>query len=174
MDVEVLDGHTSPPRPRMCYLPKAPSTMRAMPRTMPMKPKHGGPTVPSPAACGSVRPRSDRYLAPRRFLARRSPARPSFASNDRASAEARSARAHDDQHRRPGPGTQPSFLAFLTLAQIEDRQEGFLRDLHRAHHLHALLAGLLFLQQLALAADVAAVALGENVLAKRRHTTLAR
>src|SRR5690606_20498703 len=47
----------------------------------------------------------------------------------------------------------------------EDGDEGLLRDLHGTHHLHALLALLLLLQQLALAADVTAVALGEHVLA---------
>src|SRR3954454_2956314 len=46
-------------------------------------------------------------------------------------------------------------------------QECFLRYLHRTHLLHALLAGLLLLEQLALARHVAAVALGEHVLAQR-------
>src|SRR6476620_4103602 len=41
------------------------------------------------------------------------------------------------------------------------------RDLHGADVLHPLLAGLLLLEQLALAADVTAVALGEDVLADR-------
>src|SRR5215216_1404526 len=43
--------------------------------------------------------------------------------------------------------------------------EGFLGDLDAADRLHPLLAFLLLLQQLALAGDVAAVALGEDVLA---------
>ena len=50
---------------------------------------------------------------------------------------------------------------------LQDRQEGLLRDLHVAHLLHPLLTFLLTLQQLALARDVAAVALGGDVLAQR-------
>src|SRR3712207_7569041 len=49
----------------------------------------------------------------------------------------------------------------------ERRDEGFLGDLDPPHHLHPLLALLLLLEQLALAGDVAAVALGEHVLADR-------
>src|SRR5690348_9447971 len=47
----------------------------------------------------------------------------------------------------------------------EHRDEGLLRNLHGTHHLHALLALLLLLQQLPLTGDVTAVALGEDVLA---------
>ena len=39
-------------------------------------------------------------------------------------------------------------------------------DLDGAHHLHALFAGLLFFQEFAFPGDVAAVALGGDVLAK--------
>src|SRR5689334_13971766 len=53
-----------------------------------------------------------------------------------------------------------------SLIGLEHRQERFLRDLHRPHHLHPLLAFLLLLEQLALARDVAAVALGGDVLAE--------
>src|SRR3989441_9386285 len=53
------------------------------------------------------------------------------------------------------------------LVNLEHRQEGFLRDLHRAHLLHALLSCFLFLEELPLAGDVAAVALGGHVLAQR-------
>src|SRR5690348_12865261 len=52
-------------------------------------------------------------------------------------------------------------------ADLEDREEGLLRDLDASHRLHPLLAGLLLLEQLALASHVAAVALGEHVLAQR-------
>src|SRR3712207_1259355 len=45
--------------------------------------------------------------------------------------------------------------------------EGLLRHLHAADHLHPLLAFLLLLEQLALPADVTAVALREDVLADR-------
>src|SRR5262245_19008142 len=53
------------------------------------------------------------------------------------------------------------------LVQVEHREEGFLRHLDAADRLHPLLAGLLLLEQLALAGDVAAVALREHVLALR-------
>ena len=52
-------------------------------------------------------------------------------------------------------------------AHLERGQEGFLRDLDLADLAHALLALLLLLQELALAGDVAAVALGQHVLAER-------
>src|SRR4051812_29281142 len=48
---------------------------------------------------------------------------------------------------------------------FQNGHEGLLRDVHAADALHALLAFLLFLQQLAFAGDVAAVALGGDVLA---------
>src|SRR2546430_11629103 len=44
------------------------------------------------------------------------------------------------------------------LVNLQDRQERFLGDLHRAYLLHPLLPLLLFLEQLALACHVAAVA----------------
>src|SRR5918992_1542049 len=55
------------------------------------------------------------------------------------------------------------------LIQLEHREERLLRHLHAAHLLHALLAFLLLLEQLALARDVAAVALRDHVLAHRLH-----
>src|SRR2546425_4910258 len=64
--------------------------------------------------------------------------------------------------------TSPRNAVWMTrLVNLEHRQEGFLRDLDRAHLLHALLSFLLFLQELALAGDVATVALGRHVLAER-------
>src|SRR5579862_647278 len=51
--------------------------------------------------------------------------------------------------------------------QAQDGHEGFLRQLDAPDALHALFAGLLLLEQLALAGDVAAVAFGEDVLAYR-------
>src|SRR6476661_11274766 len=56
-------------------------------------------------------------------------------------------------------------LADGVVGQCRDERLG--RDLDAADVLHPLLAGLLLLEQLALAADVAAVALGEDVLADR-------
>src|SRR5437867_3673502 len=52
-------------------------------------------------------------------------------------------------------------------ARPEDGEEGLLRDLHAADALHALLARLLLLEELALPRDVAAVTLREHVLAQR-------
>ena len=49
---------------------------------------------------------------------------------------------------------------------LENRQECFLRNLDRADGLHALLALFLLLEQSAFTRDVAAVALGKNVLAR--------
>src|SRR5215469_16089721 len=48
---------------------------------------------------------------------------------------------------------------------LEGGDEGFLRDLDLAELPHALLAGLLFVEQLALAGDVAAIAFGGDVFA---------
>src|SRR5687768_6841377 len=52
-------------------------------------------------------------------------------------------------------------------SHLQDGEKGLLRDLDLADPLHPLLAFLLLLEQLALAGDVAAVALGEHVLAHR-------
>src|SRR5215831_11519760 len=57
----------------------------------------------------------------------------------------------------------------LFLPHLQYRQKGFLGDLDAADALHALLAFLLLLEQLALAGNVAAVALGEHVLAHRPY-----
>ena len=51
--------------------------------------------------------------------------------------------------------------------QLEDGHEGFGRNRDGAKGTHPLLAFLLLFQQLLLTGDVAAVALGENVLAQR-------
>src|SRR6476661_4338698 len=61
---------------------------------------------------------------------------------------------------------QPGSFA---LSHLQHRQECFLRNIHTPDALHASLAFLLLLQQLALARNVAAVALGNDVLADRRH-----
>ena len=57
----------------------------------------------------------------------------------------------------------------LFFAHLQHRQERFLRNVDFADALHPLLAFLLLFEQLALAADVSAVALGNNVLADRGH-----
>src|SRR5690348_15343159 len=58
-------------------------------------------------------------------------------------------------------------LVGLAVRSGQCRDEGLLRHLHPADHLHPLLAFLLLLQQLALTGDVTAVALREYVLADR-------
>src|SRR5574340_408130 len=52
-------------------------------------------------------------------------------------------------------------------ARLQHGQERLLRDLDAADGLHPLLAGLLLLEELLLAGDVTAVALGEHVLPER-------
>src|SRR5690348_3690025 len=59
--------------------------------------------------------------------------------------------------------------AALLLPYFQHRQERLLRDLDAPDALHALLAFLLLLEQLALARDVAAVALRKHVLPQRLH-----
>src|SRR3989442_6374985 len=56
-------------------------------------------------------------------------------------------------------------VSFIGRSALEDRQERLLRHLDLADLLHALLALLLLLEQLPLARDVAAIALGGDVLA---------
>src|SRR5690606_5136059 len=55
----------------------------------------------------------------------------------------------------------------LLVFDLQDGQEGFLRDLDAADLLHALLAGLLFFEQFFLAGVVAAITFGMFVLAQR-------
>src|ERR1700722_3638403 len=57
--------------------------------------------------------------------------------------------------------------ASLVAADFEHRQEGLLRNFDLAELLHPLLAFALLLQQLALAGDVPAVALGGDILSQR-------
>src|SRR5687767_3379077 len=57
-----------------------------------------------------------------------------------------------------------SELCHLLVSDFQNRQERFLGNLDGADALHALLAFLLLLEQLALARNVSAVALGEHVL----------
>src|SRR5436190_10906212 len=63
------------------------------------------------------------------------------------------------------PLTPDSRLPFLF--DLEHCEKCFLRYLHRSHLLHPFLSLALLLEQLALARDVAAVALGGDVLAQR-------
>src|SRR5499426_2635495 len=56
-------------------------------------------------------------------------------------------------------------VRFMGCSALEDGQEGLLRHFHFADLLHALLTLLLLLEELALARDIAAVALGGHVLA---------
>src|SRR5688572_6878588 len=63
--------------------------------------------------------------------------------------------------------SQSNPCCISAVPHLEDGEERFLRNLDVADLLHALLPRFLFLEQLALAADVAAVALGEHVLPQR-------
>src|SRR5438477_5829871 len=67
---------------------------------------------------------------------------------------------------RGGPGRAGAVSAPL-LIEAKDGHEGFLGDVYVADALHAFFAFGLLLEELALAADVAAVALREDVLAHR-------
>src|SRR6266545_8315534 len=58
-------------------------------------------------------------------------------------------------------------FTLLPLVHAEDGQKGLLRDLDGPDPLHPLLAFLLLFEELALTGDVAAVALGQHVLAHR-------
>src|SRR5215211_2419878 len=69
----------------------------------------------------------------------------------------------------PGSASAEWTRTVLGLIQLEHRQEGLLGHLHASDLLHALLPLLLLLEELALAADVAAVALRDHVLAHRLH-----
>src|SRR5688500_19388042 len=67
--------------------------------------------------------------------------------------------------RAGGKGTARS----STVAPLQHREKRLLGNLHRADLLHALLPFLLFFEQLSLARDVPAVALGEHVLSQCLH-----
>src|SRR4051794_33042931 len=58
---------------------------------------------------------------------------------------------------------------YMSVVQPQRGHERLLGDLHAADLLHALLSLLLAVEELALARDVAAVALGDDVLALRLH-----
>ena len=60
------------------------------------------------------------------------------------------------------------------LADLEYRKERLLRDIDFANPLHSLLAFFLLFEQLAFAGDVAAVALGDHVLADAPRPSRAR
>src|SRR5262245_24515209 len=128
--------------------------------------------MPARSACGSPAPVGWRWRSPRRTLS--GPTCP----GGRAPAPRRGdRRRRASPRRRPGPPTpggarsrrrryRPSAAACARRpSALEDRQEGFLRYLDLPDLLHALLSFLLPLEQLALARDVTAVALGGHVLA---------
>src|SRR5439155_16790908 len=68
-----------------------------------------------------------------------------------------------------GPGME-TLLVRIALPHLQNRKEGFLRNLHAAHALHPLLAFLLLLQEFAFAAYVAAIALGDHVFTQQDLT----
>src|SRR5215470_7320018 len=109
--------------------------------------------------------------APRRSLGRSAPSPPRSrrrtCTRKCRSSPVRRARAPSRTARRLSSYRAPRLS--LLLVEIEHGEEGLLRNLDRADLLHPLLALLLLLEQLALAGDVTAVALGEHVLALRLH-----
>src|SRR6185503_1964449 len=85
--------------------------------------------------------------------------RSAFFSGERTSPAARPRRSPPAGRRGTGRSS--------TLAPLQHREESLLRDLDCADLFHAFLALFLLFEQLALARHVAAVALGEHVLAQR-------
>src|SRR5436305_3825834 len=71
--------------------------------------------------------------------------------------------------RRASAAASRAPSALLPLADVQHGEERLLRHLDGADLLHPLLALLLLLEQLALARDVAAVALREHILALGLH-----
>src|ERR1700691_39202 len=63
--------------------------------------------------------------------------------------------------------TSGLFIVAGAAGDLQHSQESFLRNVHAADALHALLAFLLLFKELALARDLSAVALGDHVLAYR-------
>ena len=63
----------------------------------------------------------------------------------------------------------PGSVWLVCLVELEHGKEGFLRHLHIAYLLHALLAFLLLLEQFSLTAHVSTVTFGGNVLANLLH-----
>ena len=57
----------------------------------------------------------------------------------------------------------------LLVVNLQNGKEGFLRNFHAAHLLHALLAGFLLFEQLLLTRDIATVALRQHVLSQSLH-----
>src|SRR5574344_1265547 len=68
-------------------------------------------------------------------------------------------------YRYPIASCIPSITKSIYSVDLQDGHERFLRHLDAADRLHALLAFLLFLQQLALTGDITAIALGQYILA---------
>ena len=54
----------------------------------------------------------------------------------------------------------------LLVVNLQNGKEGFLRNFHAAHLLHALLAGFLLFEQFLLTRDIANVALRQHVVAE--------
>src|SRR5437899_3793842 len=99
-----------------------------------------------------------------------------FACNSRAAGSAQKCKREKQEREsaedRTGPRPERKQrierrLLFRRGGYLQHRQKRLLGDIHAAHALHAPLAFFLFLEQLALARDVAAIALGENVFAYR-------
>src|ERR1700722_13887088 len=87
----------------------------------------------------------------------------------KASADTKSRNENSTPNRNIQPPTSKWPILTAALAHLQHSQESFLRNVHAPNPLHPLLAFLLFLQQLTLTGNVAAVALGDDILADRRN-----
>src|SRR5438034_6540885 len=163
-------------RTRCSDRPVARPTRRSH-RSSPVRP---APTGSTSAAARPSRPTGRRPTLrrrPRHSGARRPRARRTDLPAGRASRATDAPRPPRDRSRRPPAGRSmrssgsggrtAAWAASRLVLDPQHREEGLLRDLDRSHHLHPLLAFLLFLEQLFLSGDVAAVALRDHVFALR-------
>src|SRR6185437_10311692 len=74
---------------------------------------------------------------------------------------------HPERLARPLSYSETGWAFLPSLANLEHREERFLRNVDAADALHAFFAFLLLFEQLALAGDVAAIAFGQYVLTDR-------
>src|SRR5437667_12656988 len=175
----------APRRNRGGAIRKPSPGQRGAPQTRRIRPcarHHRAPPRPTPAgvprprrgarpARSARRPRraaAPRMSAPRRAL-RAAHASRATASPTSPTRRSRRRRAGRLTRRAAWDARTGSSAISRLVTDPKDCEEGLLRDLDRSHHLHALLAFLLLLEELSLARDVAAVALREHVLALRLH-----
>src|SRR5438094_10282 len=143
--------HRAPPRPTRAGVPR---------------PRRGA--RPARSARRPRRAAAPRMSAPRRAL-RAAHASRATASPTSPTRRSRRRRVGRLTRRAAWDARTGSSAISRLVTDPKDGEEALLLDLDRSHHLHALLAFLLLLEELSLARDVAAVALREHVLALRLH-----